>query len=44
MLVADATEYEQSSAMFYEKGIQGAYEVTHSNDWVYEKWDARIVQ
>ena len=40
MLAADATEYEHSSAGFYEKGVQGVYEVRHSNDWVYEKWDA----
>jgi len=22
------------------EGVQGVYEVRHSNDWVYEKWDA----
>ena len=40
MLANDATEYAHSSAAFYEKGIQGVYEVRHSNEWVYEKWDS----
>ena len=38
LLVKDAIDYEYSSALFYQTGKQGRHEVSHSNDWIYEKW------
>lgn len=38
-LVKQHIDYPHSSAMFYETGKQGIYEVVHVNDWVAENWD-----
>lgn len=37
-LVTDIADYAHSSARFYETGVQGIYEVGHSNDWIVENW------
>jgi len=39
-LVKDHIEYAHSSAKYYEKGVQGIYEVIHVNEWVHENWDS----
>ena len=38
-LVKDVVDYTHSSALFYETGKQGVYDVVHVNDWVYEHWN-----
>ncbi len=37
-LAADPTLYVHSSAKYYGTGIQGAYIVGHTNDWIFENW------
>ncbi len=37
-LADNPTNYEHSSARFYETGVQGSYEVLHANDWIIANW------
>ena len=38
-LAKDPCDHIHSSAMFYEMGKPGVYEVVHVNDWIFENWN-----
>ncbi len=43
-LAKDVTEYKHSSARYYLTGEQGIYEVLHTNEWVYENWNNKVLK